>query len=326
MGVDSGMVRPARPDAGHGRRGAALSRRPPLLATLWDGRGLDLALAGLTLAYLVVFGLAPILYTVLMSLQQVDMFTLGDLGRPFVGLANYVDILTRPEAGMVARHTLVFVALSVACQLVIGFALALFFQQDFPGATVMRGLFLAAWVMPGLVVGGIWRWLLAGDNGVVNALLAAARLREVKTFWMSDPATSLYAVTIANIWLGIPFSMLLLSVGLAAIPKDLYEAAELDGAGPIERFRSITVPMMRATLGALVSLSIIFTLQQFDLFAAMTQGGPSNSSNVAQFWSWQLSFQTYDIAGGSTVAVLMISVVVGVATLYVRSTRHEHVA
>ena len=295
-----------------------------LLNTFRDGRGFDLLLVALTLGYLIVFGLAPILYTVLMSLQTVDMFTLGDLTRPFVGLANYMDVLTRPEAGMVARHTLVFVALSVACQLVIGFALALFFQQDFPGAGIMRGLFLAAWIMPGLVVGGIWRWLLAGDNGIVNVLLAATHLHPDKIFWMSDPAMSLYAVTIANIWLGIPFSMLLLSVGLAAIPKDLYEAAELDGAGPVERFRSITLPMMRATLGALVSLSIIFTLQQFDLFAAMTQGGPSNSSNVAQFWSWQLSFQTYDIAGGSTIAVLMIAVVIGVATLYVRSTRHEH--
>ena len=305
---------------------AASARRMGPLAFFCDGPGLDGALTLLALAYLVVFGLAPILYVVLMSVQTVDMFTLGDLDRPFVGLANYVDVLTRPEAGMVARHTLVFVALSVAGQIVVGFALALFFQQDFPGARIMRGFFLAGWIMPGLVVGGIWRWLLAGDNGVVNYLLAVTHLHPSKIFWMSDPATSLYAVTLANVWLGIPFSMLLLSVGLAAVPKDLYEAAALDGAGPLARFRSITLPMMRATLGALVSLSVIFTLQQFDLFAAMTQGGPSNSSNVAQLWSWQLSFQTYDIAGGSTIAVLMIAVVIGVAVLYVRSTRHEHAA
>ena len=80
---------------------------------------------------------------------------------------------------------------------------------------------------------------------------------------------------------------------------------------------------MRATLGAVVSLSIIFTLQQYDLIAALTQGGPSNSSNLAQYWSWQLSFETYDIAGGSVVAVLMIAVVIIVAAIYVRSTRLE---
>lgn len=326
MDNDSRAGPPATTDGPDQAGPAASARRTSPLAVLLDGPGLDGALTLVALAYLVVFGLAPILYVVLMSVQTVDMFTLGDLGRPFVGLANYVDVLTRAEAGMVARHTLIFVALSVAGQVVIGFALALFFQQDFPGAAIMRGLFLAGWIMPGLVVGGIWRWLLAGDNGVVNYLLALTHLHPGKIFWMSDPATSLYAVTLANVWLGIPFSMLLLSVGLAAVPKDLYEAAALDGAGPLARFRSITLPMMRATLGALVSLSVIFTLQQFDLFAAMTQGGPSNSSNVAQVWSWQLSFQSYDIAGGSTIAVLMIAVVIGVAVLYVRSTRHEHAA
>ena len=137
---------------------------------------------------------------------------------------------------------------------------------------------------------------------------------------------ALYSLVIANVWLGIPFNMLLLSVGLAAIPGDLYEAAALDGAGPLQRLGFITLPMMRATLGAVLALGIIFTLQQYDLVAALTQGGPANASNLAQYWSWQLSFQTYDIASGSVVAVLMILVVVLVAILYVRSTRLEHAA
>ena len=177
--------------------------------------------------------------------------------------------------------------------------------------------------MPALVVGAIWRWLLAGDFGVVNYLLASLGLIKNNIFWISDPHVALYSVVIANIWLGIPFNMLLLSVGLAAIPGDVYEAAAIDGAGQVQRFFSITVPMMRATLGAVISLSIIFTMQQYDLIAALTQGGPSNASNLAQYWSWQLSFETYDISGGSVVAVLMIAVVILVAAIYVRSTRLE---
>ncbi|MCE3519904.1 sugar ABC transporter permease, partial [Escherichia coli] len=110
----------------------------------------------------------------------------------------------------------------------------------------------------------------------------------------------------------------------AAIPRDVYEAAELDGAGPFERFRSISLPLMRAQLGAVISLGVIFTLQQFDLIAALTQGGPADSSNVAQYWSWQLSFQTYEISLGSAVSVMMILFVIVVAAVYVRSTRHEH--
>jgi multiple sugar transport system permease protein len=280
-------------------------------------------LVGLALAYLFVFAALPMIYTALMSVQKIDMFTLGTLARPFVGLRNYERVLRMPQAWLVAKNTGIFVLLSVLFQLVIGLLLAIFFQQSFTGASTLRGLFLAGWVMPALVVGAIWRWLLAGDFGVVNYVLTSLGIIKNHIFWISDPHVALYSVVIANIWLGIPFNMLLLSVGLAAIPGDVYEAAAIDGARLMQRFAFITLPLMRATLGAVVSLSIIFTLQQYDLIAALTQGGPSNSSNLAQYWSWQLSFETYDIAGGSVVAVLMIAVVIVVAAIYVRSTRLE---
>jgi multiple sugar transport system permease protein len=288
-----------------------------------DGRSFDVTLVALALTYLLVFAALPMLYTVLMSVQKIDMFTLGSLVRPFMCLRNYERVLRMPQAWLVAKNTGIFVLFSVFFQLAIGLGLAIFFRQKFPGAGTLRGLFLAGWVMPALVVGAIWRWLLAGDFGVVNYLLTSLGIIHNNIFWISDPHVALYSVVIANIWLGIPFNMLLLSVGLAAIPGDVYEAAAIDGAGLLQRFVFITLPLMRATLGAVISLSIIFTLQQYDLIAALTQGGPSNASNLAQYWSWQLSFETYDIAGGSVVAVLMIAVVILVAAFYVRSTRLE---
>ncbi|MCB8881453.1 sugar ABC transporter permease [Acidisoma cellulosilytica] len=297
-----------------------------MIARFRDGSSFDLTLVALALAYLFVFAALPMLYTVVMSVQKIDMFTLGTLARPFVGLRNYAHVLAMPVAWRVATNTAIFVVLSVVLQLVIGLVLAIYFRQDFPGASTLRGLFLAGWVMPALVVGAIWRWLLAGDFGVVNFLLGSLGLIKGHIFWISDPHVALYSLIIANVWLGIPFNMLLLSVGLAAIPADVYEAASLDGASAIQRFLFVTLPMMRATLGAVLSLSIIFTMQQYDLVAALTQGGPSNASNVAQYWSWQLSFETYDIAGGSVVAVVMILVVILVAILYVRSTRLEQQA
>jgi multiple sugar transport system permease protein len=117
--------------------------------------------------------------------------------------------------------------------------------------------------------------------------------------------------------------MILLSVGLAAIPKDIYEAAELDGATAIQRFLTITLPMMRSTIGAVISLGLIFTLQQFDLFAAITSGGPADSSNVAQYKAWEASFKEYDFARGATISVLMIVVVMIASIIYVRSTKQE---
>ena len=290
-----------------------------------DGGGFDSALVLLALAYLVAFSAFPLIYNLVISFQSVDLFTIATFDRPFVGLENYRDIVGDPLFWPVVRNTILFVGLSVAFQLGIGLALALFFRLDFPGSTWLRGLFLAGWIMPGLVVGAIWGWLLAGDFGVVNWLIQSLGLTQQKIFWLSDPSISIYSVIIANIWLGVPFNMILLSVGLAAIPADVYEAAELDGATRLQRFFTITLPMMRAQLGAVISLGIIFTLQQFDLFAALTQGGPSNASNVLQYWSWELAFREYRIGHGSVVSVFMIVVVIFVATAYVRSTRHEHV-
>jgi multiple sugar transport system permease protein len=288
-----------------------------------DGVGFDLILVGAAMIFLLALAGLPLAYNVLMSFQQVDMFTLGSLVRPFAGITNYVAVVQQPEFWLVTKNTLIFVFGSMAGQFILGFALALFFAQNFPGASTIRGLFLVSWVMPGLVVGGIWSLILAGDYGVLNTILRGLGITQGTIFWKSDPNFSLYAVVIANIWLGLAFNMLLLSVGLAAIPRDLYEAAELDGANAFQRFYTITLPMMRSTIGAVLSLGLIGTLQQFDLFPALTEGGPANTSTVAGYWAWQMSFQLYDFAKGATISVMMFVLVLFASVVYVRSTRHE---
>lgn len=294
-----------------------------ILSSLIDGRGFDIGLVAFPLGFLLLMSGLPLLYNVLMSFQEVDMFSLGTLFRPFVGIKNYVTLFSQRETWPIFANTAIFVVASIAGQFVIGFGLALFFWTNFPGASWLRGLFLVSWVMPGLVVGAIWNWILSGDFGVFNYFLRETGLIASNIFWRSDPHYSLWAVIIANIWLGTSFNMILLSVGLSGIPKDLYEAAELDGANVWQRFFTITLPMMRSTIGAIVSLGLIFTLQQFDLFAAITSGGPNNSSNVAQYWAWDLSFRQYDFARGATISVIMIVFVMLASVVYVRSTRQE---
>ncbi|MBA4797624.1 multiple sugar transport system permease protein [Rhizobium rosettiformans] len=294
-----------------------------ILTSLTDGRGFDLGLVTLPLGFLFLMSGLPLIYNVLMSFQEVDMFSLGTFFRPFVGFDNYVTLFSQPQTWPILWNTALFVVASIVGQFVIGFSLALFFWVNFPGASWLRGLFLVSWVMPGLVVGAIWNWILSGDFGVLNYMLRESGIISSNIFWRSDPDFSLWAVIIANIWLGTSFNMILLSVGLSAIPKDLYEAAELDGANVWQRFWTITLPMMRSTIGAIISLGLIFTLQQFDLFAAITSGGPNNSSNVTQYWAWDLSFRQYDFAQGATISVIMIVFVMFASVVYVRSTRHE---
>lgn len=294
-----------------------------LFSSVSDGRGFDLILVAFPLGFLFVMAGLPLIYNIVMSFQEVDMFSLGTFVRPFVGFRNYVDLFRQPETLPILFNTVTFVVTSIAGQFAIGFGLALFFWVNFPGATRLRGLFLVSWVMPGLVVGAIWNWILSGDFGVLNFFLRESGMISANIFWRSDANFSLWAVVIANVWLGTSFNMILLSVGLASIPGDLYEAAELDGANAWQRFYTITLPMMRSTIGAIVSLGLIFTLQQFDLFAAITDGGPNNSSNVAQYWAWDLSFRQYDFAKGATISVIMIVFVMLASVVYVRSTRHE---
>ncbi len=158
-----------------------------ILSSIRDGRGFDIGLVSLPLAFLFVLSGLPLVYNVVMSFQEVDMFSLGSFSRPFVGFKNYIDLFAQPETWPILLNTAIFVTASIAGQFLIGFGLALFFWVDFPGASWLRGLFLVSWVMPGLVVGAIWNWILSGDFGVLNFLLREAGVISANIFWRSDP-------------------------------------------------------------------------------------------------------------------------------------------
>jgi multiple sugar transport system permease protein len=131
-------------------------------------------------------------------------------------------------------------------------------------------------------------------------------------------------VVIANIWYGVPFNMILIAAGLAGIPRDIYEAAALDGAGPVRRFFSMTLPMLRPTVYAVVTLSTIYTMRAFDLIWTMTHGGPVDASNIFPVWSYRLSFEQFDFGAGAAISTTMLFVVFIVALIYVRSVRAEN--
>jgi multiple sugar transport system permease protein len=283
-------------------------------------------MVGLTALYLAFFVGYPVIYNLIMSVQHVTLGNIRFLVRPFVGLDNYAKLVADPLFTMVVQNTLLFVVGNVALQFLGGLALALFFQQPFPGASFFRGLILAGWILPPLVIGAVWKWLLASDNGVINYALHGLGLTSGPVYWLSDPATSLLGVTMANVWFGVPFNMILLSAGLAGVPRDIYEAAALDGAGPLRRFVAITLPLLRPTIYALLALSTIYTMRAFDLIWTMTHGGPVDSSNIFPVWAYRLSFELFDFGGGAAVSTMMLVVVFIVALIYVRSVRAEQLS
>jgi len=276
-----------------------------------------------TVLYLAVFIGYPVVYNLVMSFQEVNVGNLRSMNRPFVGLANYAKLLDDPLFWQVTRNTAVFVVANVAVQCLGGLGLALYFAQRFPAAGWLRGLILAGWMLPPLVIGAVWKWMLTSDNGIVNFALQASGLLHGKVYWLSDPNVALASVTLANIWFGVPFNMILIAAGLAGIPRDIHEAAALDGAGAVRRLFSITLPLLAPTLYALVALSTVYTMRAFDLIWTMTHGGPVDASNIFPVWSYRLSFEVFDFGGGAAISTAMLFVVFLVALVYVRSVRAE---
>ncbi len=201
--------------------------------------------------------------------------------------------------------------------------MALFFAQSFPGSHFLRGLLLSSWILPALVVGALGKWIFATDYGVANYLLSSLQLIVAPINWLSDPSVALTAVTATNVWFGMPFAMILVAAGLTSIVEEQYEAAALDGAGPLARFWYITLPELWPTLVAVSCLVTIYTMRAFDLIFAMTQGGPLDASNVLPLLSYQISFQRFHFGEGAAIGSITFVMVLAVAALYVRTLRHE---
>jgi multiple sugar transport system permease protein len=265
----------------------------------------------------------PILYNTAMSVQDVTLRNLGQLVRPFVGLDNFRELMADPTFRKVFVNSLVFVGVNVAGQVSLGLLAALFFAETFAGAHFLRGLLLATWMLPGLVVGALWKWMFASQYGVVNFVLQALHLTGEPVHWLSDPAVAMTSVMIAHVWYIMPFSMILIAAALTAIPQDLYEAAALDGAGPLARFRYVTLPALRPTLLAVACLVTIYSMRAFDMIFALTQGGPLDSSNVLPLLSYQFSFQQFKFGMGAAVGTFAVVFVLAVAVVYVRTLKQD---
>jgi len=273
--------------------------------------------------YLIAMIGFPLLYNLAMSFQDVTLRNLSQFLRPFVGLDNFREVITDATFRKVFVNSLVFVGVNVVGQVSLGLLAALFFAETFAGAHFLRGLLLATWMLPGLVVGALWKWMFASQYGVVNFVLASLHVTTGPVHWLSDPSVAMSAVIMAHIWYIMPFTMILIAAALTAIPRDLYEAAALDGAGPLARFRYVTLPALRPTLLAVACLITIYSMRAFDMIFALTQGGPLDASNVLPLLSYQFSFQQFKFGIGAAVGTFAVVFVLAVALVYVSTLKHE---
>jgi multiple sugar transport system permease protein len=273
--------------------------------------------------YLIAFYAYPLYRNLDLSLRDytVRSFVRGDA--PFSGLDNYREVFADPAFGPALLHTLVFTFVSIAFQFAIGLALAVFFAQSFRLSATLRALFLVPWLLPLIVSASTWSWMLNSDSGIVNFLIRSVGGDPVN--WLTSPDWALASVIIANIWIGIPFNLVVLYSGLQAIPQEVYEAAAIDGATSWQRFWRVTFPLLRPVSAITLLLGLVYTLKVFDIIWIMTKGGPADASTTFATWSYRLSFGNLlpEFGPGAAVGNLLIIMALVFGLLYIRIQRRQ---
>jgi multiple sugar transport system permease protein len=265
----------------------------------------------------------PILYSIYMSFQHYTLETLVSGKMQFVGFQNYQMIFQNSNFGVAVANSFQFTILSIAFQFSIGFALALLFSRAFPLNGILRGFLLSGWQIPSVVVGTIFLWMFNLDYGLINYVLISLGLVKEGIPWLVQSPAPLFAVIITNIWLGIPFNVILLTAGLNGLPEDIYEAATVDGATSFNKFTNITIPLLKPTIFAVLMLGLIYTLRVFDIIWIMTRGGPGNQTEVLPTFAYRLSFIHFQFGQSSAVSVIVLVILLIVSIFYVKYTSSE---
>ena len=271
--------------------------------------------------YLLVFYAYPLLRNLDLSFRDYTVAAFVSGNAQWVGFANYLAVIQSPTFGPALWNTAVFTIVSIVFQFSIGLALAVFFYRNFPLSGTLRALFLVPWLLPLLVSASTWSWMLNSDSGVVNSFLNAVHLPSIN--WLTSPSWSLTAVLIANIWIGIPFNLVIMYSGLQNIPGDVYEAASIDGANGWQRFWRITFPLLRPVSAITILLGLVYTLKVFDIIWIMTRGGPGNASTTFAIWAYQQGFGSTlpQFSPAAAVGNLLIIIAFVFGLIYIRMQR-----
>lgn len=271
--------------------------------------------------------LAPAVVTVggvvVYPIAQVAVQSLFDIrptkhaGWDFVGIANYVDAARDGEVWSVLGRSLVWTVGGVFLQFVVALTGALLIQ-NVVGGRLLRTVFVLPWATP-IVVGSLaWKFVYQ-ENGLVNQILSAVGLSGLRHAWLAEPGTALWAAIVANVWRGFPFIMIMLIAGMVAVPGELYEAAEMDGAGWWRRLRSITLPLIRPSVMASTLMALIWTFNSFSNIYVLTGGGPAGSTDILTTFVYKAAFTSFDFGYASALSMVLFGIVALGSALYIRA-------
>lgn len=264
----------------------------------------------------------PLISSFLISLRAWDL-TKPQSGFPFIGLGNYLNTIQDPAFWQSVRITSLFVVGAVVIEISLGLALALLLNREFRGKNLVRVLALIPWAIPGVVNGIMWKWILNPAYGALNGILYSFGIIQNYIIWLGNPKTALIMCILADTWKETPFIMLLFLAALQTIPKDLYEAAMVDGCNSLQSLFRITLPLIRPTLFVALSLRTIWALKSFDLIYTLTAGGPSGGTSVIGYYTYLKAFVSLNLGRGAAVAYIMTLVIIILVIFYQRALYRE---
>jgi multiple sugar transport system permease protein len=291
-------------------------------ATPTQRRGEVLLLLGPCALYLIAFSVYPLVVSLVRSFQNYD--SRADTWS-WIGFGNYRELFTSSQFWDTVEHTAVFTFGAVAIQVVLGTALALFFNQQLRGSTIVRAILILPMLLTPIVVGLMWRMLLNPEWGMLNWL--AERVGFENVGWLSDPGTALRTLILVDCWQWTPFVFIIVYARLQALPQDVFEAAAVDGASWFERTRYITLPLLMPAIVFAAVFRGIDAFRTFDLVYGLTNGGPVQATSTLSFEAFQNGFQYFRYGYASAIAYVMVVVAaIGITLLFrvVRVRRVEY--
>jgi len=247
------------------------------------------------------------------------------VGRPphFVGLRNFIELFHSRIFLRTARNSFVYTFSAVSLKFILGMGMALVLNQRFRGRNLLRGLYLLPWIVPMAISGVAWIWMYDSVFGVINYLIKIARISDTGWPWLANSTLAMIAVIVANVWRGTPFFGISMLAGLQAIPTELYEAAEVDGAGKLSKFFNITMPQLRHIILIVTLFSTIWTFADFETVYVITRGGPANTTHLFATLSYQVGLVAGQLGKGTAISLFIFPVLLLMMFLelkYVRRT------
>ena len=257
------------------------------------------------IAIMVLVTAFPLLNTLWLAFTDASLTGQGYVWQ-WVGFENFAYILDDADFRAAVGHTAYFTVFSVSAEVVLGVLVALLLNQEFRGRAYVRALLILPWALPTIVNAVMWRLIYNPEYGSLNALLTQVGLLDAYRSWLGDPSMAMNMVILADVWKNYPLIALIALAGLQTVPKDLYEAAIMDGANAWIRFWKITIPGIMGSLTVAMVLRAIEAFKVFDIFYVMTRGGPADSTRTVSFFVYQESF-TYLRAGSGAAYALTVT-------------------